>query len=120
MFEEHRCSILIVDDQADNRKRWKAALESADFWVVEAENRIDALALLRDRAPGIDLLVTTIMSDLAGAQLTIEAVELRRNLPVIIVAWAANPVGIQNTIAILLEPVSDAELIATARALLLQ
>jgi hypothetical protein len=76
--------------------------------------------LLRDRAPGIDLLVTTIMSDLAGAQLTIEAVELRRNLPVIIVAWAANPVGIQNTIAILLEPVSDAELIATARALLLQ
>src|SRR5436305_14934615 len=60
MAEEHRCSVLIVDDQADNRKRWKAAFESADFSVVEAENRIDALSLLRDTATGIDLLVTRI------------------------------------------------------------
>src|SRR5436305_13380508 len=76
MAEEHRCSVLIVDDQADNRKRWKAAFESADFSVVEAENRIDALSLLRDTATGIDLLVTTVLSEFAGAQLTIEAVEL--------------------------------------------
>jgi CheY-like chemotaxis protein len=120
MSEEHRSCILIVDDQADNRKRWKAALESADFRVVEAENRIDALALLRDTALGVDLLVTTVMSDFAGAQFAVEAVELHRDLPVIIVAWAANPVGIQNTVAVLLEPVSDTEIIATARALLSQ
>ena len=119
MSEEHRSCILIVDDQADNRKRWKAALESADFRVVEAENRI-ALALLRDTALGVDLLVTTVMSDFAGAQFAVEAVELHRDLPVIIVAWAANPVGIQNTVAVLLEPVSDTEIIATARALLSQ
>jgi DNA-binding NtrC family response regulator len=109
-----------VDDQADNRKRWKAALETADFRVVEAEKRIDALALLRNTGPGIDLLVTTVMSDFAGAKLAVEAVELRRDFPVIIVAWMANPVGIQNTIAVLLEPVSDTELIATARTLLSQ
>jgi two-component system phosphate regulon response regulator PhoB len=111
--------ILIVDNQADKRKRWKAALESADFRVVEAENSIDALALIRDTALGIDVLVTTVMSDLTGAHLAVEAVELRRDLPVIIVAWAGNPLGIQNnTIAVLLEPISDAELVATARALL--
>jgi CheY-like chemotaxis protein len=120
MSEAHRSYVLIVDDQADNRKRWKAALESADFRVVEAENRIEALALLRDTAPAIDLLVTTVMSEFAGAQLAVEAVELRRDLPVIIVAWAANPVGVQNTVAILLEPVSDTELTATVRALLSQ
>jgi|HubBroStandDraft_6_1064221.scaffolds.fasta_scaffold4428269_1 hypothetical protein len=96
----------------------KSVLESADFRVVEAENRIDALALLRDSAQGIDLLVTTVMGEFAGAQLAVEAVELRRDLPVIIVAWAASPVGIQNTVAVLPEPVSDAELIATARTLL--
>ena len=119
MSEGRRSYILIVDDQADNRKRWKAALESADFRVVEAENGIEALALLRDAASAIDLLVTTV-SDFAGAQLAVEAVELRRDLPVILVAWAANPVGVQNTVAILLEPVSDTERIATARALLSQ
>src|SRR5216684_3901537 len=118
MSEEHRSCILIVDDQAANRNRWKAALESADFRVVEAENRIDALAPLRRTAPGIDLLVTTVMRDFAGAQLAVEAVELRRDFPVIIVAYMANPVGIQNTIAVLLEPVSDTELIATAGTLL--
>jgi CheY-like chemotaxis protein len=120
MSEEHRSCVLIVDDKPDNRQRWKEAFESADFRVVEAENRIDALALLRDTAQGIDLLVTTVMSEFAGARLAVEAVELRRNLPVIIVAWAASPVGIQNTVAVLLEPASDAELIATARALLSQ
>ena len=120
MSEGHRSCTLIVDDQADNRKRWKAALESADFRVVEAENRIDALALLRDTTPGVDLLVTTLMRDFAGTQLAVEAVELRRNFPVIIVACMANPVGTQNTVAVLLEPVSDAELIATAGTLLSQ
>jgi len=39
-----------------------------------------------------------------------KAVELRRDFPVIIVAYMANPVGIQNTIAVLLEPVSDTSL----------
>jgi len=111
--------ILIVDNQADKRKRWKAALESADFRVVEAENSIDALSLIRDTAVGIDVLVTTVMSDLTGARLAVEALELRQDLPVIIVAWAASPLGIQNnTIAVLLEPISDAELVGTARALL--
>lgn len=118
MSAGHRSCILIVDDQADNRRRWKAALESADFRVVEAENRIEALALLRDTAPGIDLLVTTVMRNFAGAQLAVEAVEIRQDFPVIIVACMANPAGIQNTIAVLLEPVSDTELIAAARTLL--
>jgi CheY-like chemotaxis protein len=120
MSEEHRSCILIFYDQADNRKRWKAALESTDFGVVEVDNCAEALALLRDTALRIDLLVTAVMSDFAGLQLAAEAVELHRDLPVIIVAEAANPVGIQNTLAVLLEPVSATELIATARALLSQ
>jgi len=118
--EEQRFCVLTVDDQPDNRKQWKAALASADFRVAEAESRIAALALLRDTASGIDLLVTAVMRDLSGAQLAADAVELRPNLPLIIVAGVANPVGIQNTIAVLLEPVSDTELIATARTLLSQ
>jgi hypothetical protein len=60
------------------------------------------------------------MRDGAGAQLAVEATELHRGLPVIMIASLANPIGIQDHFAILLEPVSDAELISTARVLLSQ
>lgn len=110
--------ILIFDVEPDNRKRWKAALEGAGFRVVEAANRVDAIILLRDAASGIDLLVTSVMNDCAGGQLASDAVELRPALRVILIAEAAYPVGIHDTIAILLEPVSDSELIGTVQALL--
>lgn len=120
MSDQHASSILVASDEADNRKRWKAAFESAGFAVVQAENRIDALTLLRDAASGIDLLVTSVMRDGAGALLASEAGGLPRALPVIIVSGYAYPVGVQHGFANLLEPVSDAELIDTARALLSQ
>jgi hypothetical protein len=50
-------------------------------------------------------------------QLAAEVVE-QHGLPVIMTAEAAYPIGIQNKFAILLEPVSNAELISTARTLL--
>ena len=90
------------------------ALENAGFRVVEVENHNYASALLLDASLGIDLLITS--PDFAGLRLAVEAD--RQRLPIIITAGAAYPVGIQNTVAILLEPVSTAELISTARALL--
>ena len=116
--EKPQLSILIVDDDSGNRKQWKAALESARFRVLEADNQVDALTYVGDAASGVDLLVIGVMRDGSGAQLAVEAFELRPTLPMIIVASTANPVGIQVHLAILLEPVSDAELIGAARALL--
>jgi len=88
--------------------------------VLEAGSRVDALTYLGAAASGIDLLVTGVMRDGAGAQLAVEAFELRQALVMIVVASHAYPVGTQDHLAILLEPVSDVELIGTARALLLQ
>jgi DNA-binding NtrC family response regulator len=118
MYEKRPAAVLIVDDDSGNRKQWKATFESASFRVLEASNRFDALTYLSDTGSEIDLLVTGVMRDGAGAQLAAEAFELRPTLPMIIVASAASQVGMHDHLAILLEPVSDTELVGTARALL--
>lgn len=110
---------MIVDDSADNRTRWKAALESASFRVLEADSRVEALMFLKDGASGIDLLVAGVMSG-ATARLVLRAFEVRPGLAIIIVANAANPVGIQDQLTILLEPLSDEALLGAVRALLSQ
>ena len=120
MHEKHHALILIVDADSGNRKQWKAAFESAQFRVLEADDRVDAMTYVGDNASGLDLLVAGVMRDGAGTQLAVEAFELRPTLPMIIVASAANPVGVRDHLAILLEPVSDAELIGTTRVLLSQ
>ena len=110
-------AILIVDDSPD-RALWTAAFESAGFRTLEAEESIQAIELLRS-GPTIDLLVTTLLQDDSGARLVIDAVQHRPDLPVIMIACAGHPVGIQQgRFALLLEPVSTAELLDTARALL--
>ena len=119
-MEKRELSVLIVDNDSANRQQWKAALESATFRVLESCSRVEALKQLGEAATSIDLLLIGMMRDGEGAQLAVDASELRPILPMIIVAGAANPVGIQGHLAILLEPVSDAELIGAARTLLAQ
>jgi DNA-binding response OmpR family regulator len=116
MYEGRQTSILIVDDDSENCNRWRAALENAGFRILAADSRLAALAHLGDTASEIELLIIGGLRD--GAQLALEAFELRRDLPMIIIASFANPVGIRSELAILLEPVSDAELVGTVRALL--
>jgi CheY-like chemotaxis protein len=114
LLEQRPATVLIVHDQAEIRTGRKTALESAGFRVVEVENHTDAPPLLRDAGLGIDLLITR--PDFPGLQLATEAD--RQGLPIIITAEAAYPIGIHNTVAILLEPVCNTELISTACALL--
>jgi CheY-like chemotaxis protein len=120
MDEKGQAFILIVDDDSGNRKQWKAAIESTTFLVLQACSRDEALTYLGDFASRIDLLVTGVMRDGEGTQLAVEAFKLLPDLRIILVASAANPVGIQDHMAILLDPVSDAEMIGTARTLLSQ
>jgi DNA-binding NtrC family response regulator len=110
-------AILIVDDSPD-RALWTAAFKSAGFPTVEAGESVQAIELLRS-GPTIDLLVTTLLQDGSGAQLVVDAVQHRPNLAVIIIACAGHPVGIQKgCFALLLQPVSAAELLNTAHTLL--
>lgn len=95
-------AVLLIRDQADLWIGRKAALEAEGFRVVEDTNS------------QIDLLITN--ADWEGLQLALEADQ--QVIPIIIVAGAAHPIGIHDRVAILLEPVSDEELVSTARTLL--
>src|SRR5262245_372828 len=112
-------SVLIVDGDSGNRDRWRAAFEEALFRVCTTNNRAAALTRLGDAA-GIDLLVVGAIGAVTSRKFSLEAFELRGSLRMIIIASMANPVGIHEQLAILLEPVSDADLIGTARTLLSQ
>ena len=110
-------AILIVDDSPDHAL-WRGALESAGFRTVEAAESIHAIELLRSGRT-IDLLVATLLQDDSGARLIVDAVQHRPDLPVIMIACAGHPVGIQEgRFALLLKPVSAAELLDTAGTLL--
>jgi CheY-like chemotaxis protein len=113
-----RATILVVDDNSGNRDQWRATLEAASYRVIEAGSQGEALTLLRDANSGIDLLVTGLMRNGEGAQLAVEALDVRPSLPIILAADAAHPVGIQDQFALLLTPVSDSELVGAARTLL--
>src|SRR5215469_9155354 len=109
--------ILIVDDSPD-RALWTAAFKSAGFPTVEAGESVQAIELLRN-APMIAVLVATLLQNGSGAQLVVDAVQLRPDLAVIVIACAGHPVGIQKgRFALLLKPVSVAELLDTAHTLL--
>lgn len=51
-----RHKVLVVDDELQIRRLIRAALERADYAIVEAENAREAVAKLRDERPDITLL----------------------------------------------------------------
>jgi CheY-like chemotaxis protein len=106
--EQLPATVLIIEDQAANWIARKAALEKAGFRVVATKSYNGA-------SPGIDLLITS--PDSVGLQLAVEA--QKQGFPIIVLAAYAYPIGIHDKVAILLEPVSDGELVSTARTLLL-
>jgi CheY-like chemotaxis protein len=105
--EQRTPTVLIIQDQADTWRERKAALEKAGFRVVEVKNHDDAALSLRDSSMRIDLLVTSPDFSVPQLQLVAETVD-----------GGAYPIGVQEKLAILLEPVANAELISAARTLL--
>jgi hypothetical protein len=108
---------LIIQDQAGNWIGRKAALEQAGFQVMDAKNYSDASIYLRDTSTGIGLLVTSSDFSVPQLELAADAVE-QHGVPVIMTVDAGYPIGIHGEVALLLEPVSDAELVSAARTLL--
>ena len=51
-----RHKVLVVDDELHIRRLIRAALERADYAIVEAENAREATEKLRDERPDITLL----------------------------------------------------------------
>jgi CheY-like chemotaxis protein len=78
--------VLVVDDDADLRRRLCRLLEQDGYKVVEAEHGRDALALLSDMAPGL-ILLDLMMPEMDGFEFVTELRrhESWREIPVIVI-----------------------------------
>ncbi|WP_024791427.1 MULTISPECIES: response regulator [unclassified Lebetimonas] len=77
--------ILIVDDDATNRKLLEAILKKGDYEIIEAENGIDALNKL---TPDIDIILLDLVMPLMGGLDFLEILPSKKpecmNIPVIV------------------------------------
>jgi CheY-like chemotaxis protein len=61
-------TVLIVEDQVQIRRAAIRALESAGYRVIAAGDGQEALELLRQRSPAIDLVITDLMMPRLGGR----------------------------------------------------
>ena len=82
--DEHRCAILLVDDDDSIRKLVKACLEGAGYTVFAASDGDIGLALFKQNQKEIALLLTdVVMPKMNGVDLADRIMELDVTLPVI-------------------------------------
>ncbi|HEX3346689.1 MAG TPA: response regulator [Acetobacteraceae bacterium] len=84
-------TVLVVDDDAAVRQTVVQLLRSLGYTVCEANGGGAALEWLAERRP-VDVLLTDLaMPDIAGAELSRRARELRPGLPVVFISGYAEP-----------------------------
>ena len=117
-------TILVVEDDPDVRCAVVRALESLGYAVSEAENGVEALAIL-DREPGLDLLFTDVVMPMGmnGLELAQEAIRKHPRLKVVLTSgYPERKLGEsrlpESGFALLAKPYSNVELAATLRSAL--
>jgi CheY-like chemotaxis protein len=77
--------ILIVDDDATNRKLLSTILKKGDYEIIEAENGLDALNKL---TPDIDLILLDLIMPLMGGLEFLEILPSKKpecmNIPILV------------------------------------
>jgi CheY-like chemotaxis protein len=78
--------VLVVDDDADLRRRLRRLLEQDGYTVAEAEHGRDALARLPEISPGL-ILLDLMMPEMDGFEFVVELRrhEAWREIPVIVI-----------------------------------
>jgi two-component system KDP operon response regulator KdpE len=83
-MDNHRLSILVVDDEPEIRRFLRVSLRANQFEVLEAENGLDALISIRKKKP--DLMILDLgLPDMDGVEVT-RRVRLISQLPIIILS----------------------------------
>lgn len=111
-----RDTVLIVEDDADTRRMYRAALSLAAFDVVEAQDGLSALHILDQRRADIvilDLMLPTV--DGLSVQQEIAAHAGTRDIPILIVTGSTLPLDDVKVPCIMRKPVSPDELVAAVR-----
>ena len=111
-----RDTVLIVEDDPDTRRMYRAALSLAAFDVVEAQDGLSALHILDQRRADIvilDLMLPTV--DGLSVQQEIAAHAGTRDIPILIVTGSTLPLDDVKVPCIMRKPVSPDELVAAVR-----
>ena len=90
MIKENPKSILVIEDQALNRKVVRIVLKSEGYEVIEAVNAEEALACLEAKVPTL-ILMDIALPGQSGEELTreIKANPIWCNIPIIALTAAA-------------------------------
>jgi len=117
-------TILLVEDAPALRKVAASILTRAGYAVIEAARGDEALAVCRDVARPISLMITDmVMPGMRGTQLAIEARKLRAGLPVVLMSGytrdaALNDVDLEGATVFLEKPFTPETLTLQVRAAL--
>jgi len=108
--------VLIVEDDPDVRRLYRAALSLAGFEIIEAQDGLSALHILDQRRADIvilDLMLPTV--DGLTVQQEIAAHAGTRDIPILIVTGSTLPLDDVKVPCILRKPVSPDQLIGAVR-----
>jgi PAS domain S-box-containing protein len=117
-------SILLVDDEIFLAELGKEMLEQMGYQVDARSSSVEALAALHAGQDRYDLLITDMtMPELSGDELTVRALKLCPDLPVVICTGYSERINKERAIAIgardlLLKPLNLNKLATTVRQIL--
>ena len=114
-------TVLLVEDEADLREMYRAALTASGFAVREADDGINALEMFDDDGPFPDVVVLDLwLPTLDGLSLLDElaANSQTRDIPVVVVTGAGIDTARIRAAHTLRKPVDPADLIAAVQACL--
>jgi two-component system cell cycle sensor histidine kinase/response regulator CckA len=83
-FAENRATILIVDDDPAVLVLIQSILMAADYRVLLAAERVDAVRMARQKHVHIDLVLLDVrLPGVSGSELADEILSIRPNIPVL-------------------------------------
>lgn len=115
-------TILVVDDDKNTRRLFKAVLESENYTVYTASNGVEALSVMDQEH--IDLVVLDIMMpEMDGYEFTKELRNVENNLPILMVSAKQLPKDkkkgfLVGTDDYMTKPVDEEEMLLRINALL--
>jgi two-component system OmpR family response regulator len=109
--------ILIVEDDTDLRRMFRAALSMAGYAVNEASDGIDALHLIDSHPPDLVILDLHLrVLDGVSVQQELAARAITASIPIVIVTGSEIAVGGPNVACVLRKPVTTDRLLRTVQA----
>ncbi len=108
--------ILVVEDDDDLRRLFRAVLTMAGYVVDEAPDGLDALRSIENNPPDLVILDLVLRSlDGASVQQELAARAVTSNIPVVVVTGMPDSISGPNVACVLRKPVRAEQLVQTVK-----